>query len=62
MVFANRLMVHLRRGYLYENWLHTPKIVKGKLQECFDEYNSYARYSALKIKTLQESYNFKTAP
>jgi putative transposase len=46
---------------LYENCLDNPKLVKVKLQEWFDYYNSYAPHSALKLKTQQEFYNFKIA-
>jgi putative transposase len=46
---------------LYENCLDNPKIVKGKLQEWFDDYNSYAPHSAINMKTQQEFYKFKIA-
>jgi len=50
-----------KRDYVYENCLDTPEIVMGKLQKWFDDYNSYAPHSALKMKTPQEFYNFKMA-
>lgn len=50
-----------KRDYVYENCLDSPEIVMNRLQEWFDEYNSYAPHSALKMKTPQEFYNFKIA-
>jgi putative transposase len=50
-----------KRDYVYENCLDTPEIVMDRLQEWFDEYNSYAHHSSLKMKTPQEFYNFKIA-
>ena len=50
-----------KRDYVYENCLDTPEIVMNRLQEWFNEYNSYAPHSALKMKTPQEFYNFKIA-
>jgi len=47
--------------YVYENCLDNPEIVMGKLQEWFDDYNSYAPHCPLNIKTPKEFYNFKIA-
>ena len=50
-----------KRDYVYENCLDTPEIVLGKLQEWFEDYNSYAPHSALNMETPKEFYNFNIA-
>ena len=50
-----------KRDYVYENCLDTPEVVMDRLQEWFDDYNTFAPHSALGMKTPMEFFNYKRA-
>jgi putative transposase len=50
-----------KRDYVYENCLDNAASVYNQIQNWVDEYNNFAPHSALKMKTPNEFYKFKSA-